>query len=146
MKDMKKVNFHIKQDEDGYPPVKVESVWAKAISGGLYEVDNIPFFTRDATVGDRITVRKDEYGNLWFREAAERSTHSLIRVVFFDRDCIEDVIKKLREIGCNTERMRPYNLVAVDVPDSVSLEAVQDFLELEYSKGRIDYEEALLRQ
>lgn len=145
MTDMKKLNFSINRDEDGYPPVDVESVWVRPVSGHLYEMDSIPFFTRDATVGDVILAREDENGNLWFQAIDQHSKHSLIRVVFFDRDCTEFVIEKLREIGCNTERMQQYNLVAVDVPGDVSLERVQDFLEMQSSEGHVDYEEALLR-
>lgn len=145
MSVMRKISFPIEQDESGYPPVDVESVWVKPVSGHLYEIDSIPFFTREATVGDVILTREDSNGNLWFQDIDRQSTHSLIRVVFFDHDCVDDVIEKLRAIGCSTERMQQFNLVAVDVPGNVSLERVQEFLHAQSSDGRIDYEEALLR-
>ena len=145
MTEMRKLSFSVERDEGGYPPVDVESIWVKPVTDHLYEVDSIPFFTREATVGDVILAREDASGNLWFQELDQRSTHSLIRVVFFDHDCEDNVIEKLRALGCSTERMQQFNLVAVDVPGNVALEQVQEFLHEQSSDGRIDYEEALLR-
>lgn len=145
MTAMRKLSFDVEQDDSGYPPVNVESVWVKPVSGHLYEMDSIPFFTREATVGDVISAREDPSGNLWFQEIDRQSMHSLIRVVFFDHDCVESVVEKLRASGCGTEQMQEFNLVAVDVPGDVSLERVREFLDAQSSDGRIDYEEALLR-
>jgi hypothetical protein len=39
-----KVLFQLEQDEDGYPPASVESLWALPKGEGLFQVDNIPFF------------------------------------------------------------------------------------------------------
>ncbi len=39
-----KIVFELQQDEDGYPPVTRESLWATPTDGGLYRLDNIPFF------------------------------------------------------------------------------------------------------
>ena len=142
---MRKLSFIVERDDSGYPPVDVESIWVKSVVDNLYEVDSIPFFTREATVGDVILAREDESGDLWFQKIDQRSTHSLIRVVFFDHDCEDGVIEKLRAFGCGTERMQQFNLVAVDVPGDVALEQVQKFLHAQSSDGRIDYEEALLR-
>ena len=81
MADGVKIHFQLEQDEDGYPPVAVESVWAQpAGQTGEYIVDNVPFFTRDATIGDTVRVREDD-GNLWFERVVARSTNSLVRVV-----------------------------------------------------------------
>ena len=144
MASLTKIHFRIDQDEDGYPPVAVESLWAKPI-GGCYEIDSIPFFTRDATVGDLVRAVPDATGALWFAGTDHASHHSLIRVVFFDVACTDPVTKRLEALGCGTEGMKAYKLVAVDVPADAELGAVQDFLRSESSAGHIDYEEALLR-
>ena len=84
-----KVHFRLVQDEDGYPPVSVESVWAQpSTKAGEYVLDNIPFFAREATIGDVVQVREEE-GHLWFDKVVRRSQNSLVRVVFFDRAAVE---------------------------------------------------------
>ncbi len=139
-----KVNFRITQDDDGYPPVAVESLWANPL-GAHFEIDSIPFFTRDATVGDLVRAAPDSDGSLWFSGIEHASHNSLIRVVFFDPDCTESVAKKLESFGCGSEGMKSYKLLAVDVPERVDLVEIQNFLRVEASAGRLDYEEALLR-
>ena len=140
-----KVHFQLEQDEDGYPPIAVESVWAQPSAGeNEYVIDNVPFFTRDATLGDTVAVRRDG-GDLWFERTVHRSRSSLIRVVFFDRSVVKDVQDHLISLGCQAEHFEVYNLLAVSVPPSTALESVQDYLQAQARAGTIDYEEAILR-
>lgn len=145
MIESRKLSFRIEQDDDDYPPVAVESIWVTPTRDYLYEVDSIPFFTREATVGDLVRASEDQEGNLWFVNVEQRSTHSLIRIVFFDHDREDSVIEELKALGCGTERMQQFNLLAVDVPGPAPLNKVQEFLEAQSQSGYIDYEEALLR-
>ena len=146
MATLVKVYFRLVQDEDGYPPVAVETLWAKrGANRREYVIDNIPFFARDATIGDTVLVREED-GCRWFERLVRRSRNSLMRVVFFDRTCVERVSEHLVAQGCSTEYLRDHNLLAVNVPDSVNLADVQDYLQAEASTGSIDYEEPILRQ
>jgi Domain of unknown function (DUF4265) len=140
-----KIHFQLTQDEDGYPPVTVESAWAQSTDReDAYTIDNVPFFTRDATLGDTVAVRR-EGENLWFREMVQSSENSLIRVVFFDKNSVEDVHAALVALGCDVEHMKELNLLAVSVPPSTKIEDVQSYLQSQTDSGRIDYEEAILR-
>ncbi|MGK3969349.1 DUF4265 domain-containing protein [Sorangium sp. So ce118] len=141
-----KVYFRLVQDEDGYPPVAVESVWAQStIKAGEFVLDNAPFFAREATIGDTVLVREED-GHLWFEQVVHRSRNSLARVVFFDRTCIERVNEQLVAFGCSTEYTKTHNLLAVSIPETVNLRDVQNYLQAEASVGTIDYEEPILRQ
>lgn len=141
-----KVHFRLVQDEDGYPPVSVESVWAGAgTSGGEYVIDNVPFFAREATIGDVVQVH-DEGGHLWFDKVLRRSGNSLMRVVFFDHAAVESVNERLMGFGCSTEYFKAHNLLAVSIPSGVNLREVQGYLQAEVSAGTLDYEEPILRQ
>jgi hypothetical protein len=40
---MVKIAFKLEQDEDGYPPAEVETVWAQE-DNGYYIIANVPFF------------------------------------------------------------------------------------------------------
>lgn len=140
----KKVVFRLEQDADGYPPATTESVWANEVGEGRYQLDNIPFFTREATLGDVVHARSED-GELVFAGIARRSSNSLIRVVYFDPTDPQDVRDELEKLGCATEWMEDFDLIAVNVPDSVPLADVQKALEAGSTAGRWDYEEAILR-
>lgn len=139
-----KINFKLQPDADGYPPVAVESLWANPV-GRAFEIDSIPFFTSDATVGDMVLAVPDQTGALWFDSVEHQSQHSLIRVVFFEPECERLVAARLTALGCSTEGMKAFKLLAVDVPVDVKLSDVQDYLRTEVSAGRLDFEEPLLR-
>lgn len=141
-----KIYFNLDQDEDDYPPVAVESLWAEpGAVEGEFIVDNVPFFIRDVTMGDAVVVREED-GCRWFNGVISRSHNSLIRVVFFDRNCIEEVGKSLATMGCSTEFSREHNLMAVNIPGETELTDVQAYLKSEAESGRLDYEEPILRQ
>lgn len=141
-----KIHFHLTQDEDGYPPVAVESLWAEAgTKSGEYVIDNIPFFVRDATIGDTVRVR-EEKGHCWFDGVVSRSQNSLVRVVFFDQESVEKVSEQLVARGCIVEYSKDYNLMAVNIPYSVNLKNVKNYLQQEVDAGAIDFEEPILRQ
>jgi hypothetical protein len=146
MTDQVKVFFHLNQDEDGYPEVSVESVWAKPTGcADEYIVDNIPFFIREATIGDTLKVIKED-GVLWFDSLLRGSGNSLIRVVFFEDLSKEKVNEKLNAMGCSTEYSKDHNLLAVNIPAEVNLPDVQAYLQSESDLGRIDFEEPILGQ
>lgn len=141
-----KVYFRLQQDEDGYPPVAVESVWAQpGANDREYVIDNIPFFASDATLGDTVLVRNEE-GCHWFDRLVRPSENSLLRVTFFDRGAAERVSERLTWLGCSVEHFTKYNILAVSVPTDTKLTDVQEYLRLEADAGIIDYEEPILRQ
>lgn len=140
-----KVHFHLEQDEDGYPPVAVESLWADpSVEPDEYVIDNVPFFVRDATIGDTVRVREKD-GHRWFDSLVSRSQNSLVRVVFFDQGCVEAVSERLVTLGCSIEYLREHNIMAVSISVSVNLTDVQAYLQAETDAGRIDFEEPILR-
>jgi hypothetical protein len=140
-----KVHFPIEQDQDGYPPVAVESLWAATCNQpDLYRIENIPFFARVATLDDVISVRPGK-GGYWFDGLVHRSGNSLVRVSFEDRSVAETLAGRLEALGCAVERIAAYNIFAVSVPAAVALHEVRTVLGEALSTGDIDYEEALLR-
>lgn len=92
-----KILFALQPDEDGFPPYVCESVWATKGDDGCYKVDNIPFFTREATLGDVIEVTEEEE-ELWFARTIVPSSNSLIRVIYFDHGNYETIRHSLEEI------------------------------------------------
>jgi len=145
MEKAEKIYFRVVRDTDGYPPVDVESVWAtKRGVSEQYVLDNVPFFAKDATIGDVVEARKED-GKKWFARIICRSPNSLIRIVFFDEGALERVNATLVGLGCSTEYLKSHNVLAVSVPKPATLEQVQDYLAQESSGGSLDYEEPILR-
>lgn len=146
MTERVKIFFQMQQDEDGYPPITVESVWATPSEKvGEYVLDNIPFFFREATFEDTVKAY-EENGQLWFDCLTVNSSNSLIRVVFHDREYEPRIEKELAGLGCEVEYFEQYNLLAVSIPGGVKLSDVQAYLAHETDAGTIDYEEPILRQ
>ncbi len=142
-KDWVKIVFELEQDEDGYPPETVESLWAEDLGKGLYRIDSIPFFAYDVSRGDTVRALERE-GELLFDEAIERSGHATLRVKVADEADVERVRDRLRALACESELSHLTGLFGVDVPSSADYEAVRAFLDGEESRERLDYEEAAL--
>jgi len=141
-----RIHFRLEQDEDGYPPVAAESVWAQpGLIPGQYVIDNVPFFVREATVGDTVSAQEED-GLRWFSSLISRSRNSLVRIVFFDKSRVKATSEHLVAMGCSTEYLREHSLMAVSVPAEVALADVQAYLQSEADSGSIDYEEPILRQ
>jgi hypothetical protein len=146
MKQLSKVFFSLAKDDEGYPDVSVESVWATQASlANEYVLDNVPFFIRDATIGDVVQTRNDE-GVLWFEAVVCESKNSLIRAVFFNTDYVQRVESEIAKIGCQSEYSGDFKLLAINVPAEVDLARVQAYLSAEADLGVLDYEEPILRQ
>jgi len=116
-----KIFFELQQDEEGYPPVTCESVWATPVAQGLYRLGNIPFFARGVAYEDVVSAVRMDDGTLGFVEVVRPSGHSTLRVIAYEESDAPVLRHKLEEIGCDTEQSHIPNLFAVDVPSSVSL-------------------------
>lgn len=144
MRDRVKIFFRIEQDDDGYPGVGSESVWAQRASvGGLFSIDNIPFFATDANFGDLVSVDEND-GVLWFRGVVHEAPCSLMRVVFFDADEKDRIYRALMDAGCRAEYWDERKLLAVSVPNE-TVSRVEALLDREVENGVLDYEEPILR-
>ncbi len=141
----RKIAFPLVQDQDGHPPVTAESVWASEAPNGYYKLDNIPFFETEATLDDIIEVSEQD-GELTFSRMIRESNNSLVRVVYFEGTNPRLVREEVERLGCSTEWMEQFSLIAINVPSGVSLAEVQDLLAEGATKERWDYEEPILRQ
>ena len=141
-----KILFALEQDEDGYPPVNVESVWARKTSDNFYELDNIPFYVRGISYKDVVDVARDDEGALNFKNIVRRSGHSTVRVIVSDLKDRDDLRKKLEDFGCSWEGSNQPSLIAVDIPPEVKLASVLQFLEKGFEQERWDYEEAFIAE
>ena len=149
---MVKVFFAL-EHEDDWPPVSVESVWARPTQEPhRYVIENTPFFAFDATLGDvvvaerRPTSDKSEAETLWFRERIKWSGNALIRLIVRRKETEEQIVSWLQRIGCVCEGFDRFALIAVSVPREVDQATVQEFLLRHEEAGDVYVEEAILRE
>ena len=140
-----KVFFQFEQDEDGYPPATVESLWALPKDEGLFQLDNIPFFATGVALGDIVSAT-EEKGVLRFQEVIQPSGHSTLRVAISKVADVPAVRVLFEQKGCSVEQSHLPRLIAVDVPPSIPLESLHPVLEAGREQGRWDYEEACLAE
>jgi len=139
-----KINFKLQQDQEGYPPVAVETVWAQKAEPEGFFLDNIPFFEREATLGDLVFATERD-AVLWFERIIKPSGNSLLRLVFFDNAPMDQIRQEIRNLGCESELFQEHMLLAINVPPEQSLKTIQEYLASAAARGWIDYEEPILR-
>lgn len=145
MTDLIKIVILLEKDEDGYPPVETESVWARSAGEGRAVLDNIPFFATVATLGDTVEYA-DVDGELQFVRVLEHSGNSLIRVYYRDDANAGPITTALVGLGCEVERDQIHHLLAVSVSASVSLTGVQAYLGATAEELDLEFEEPILMQ
>ncbi|MGH8176949.1 MAG: DUF4265 domain-containing protein [Steroidobacter sp.] len=117
--------------EDDWPPVAKEGLSCTVCKGG-YRVDVPPFFIKDLSVGDVVTVQRNEMGDVVSWSHVRKSKRSTVWIMVAGDHSIEDVIDCLKRLRCNIERFTQYRYFAVDVPEecpAISLDECLDFLD-----------------
>lgn len=143
-KQERKVIFRLEKDEDDYPPNDYEGLWATPVENGHYSVDNIPFFVRDISPGDIISI-KDEEGKLFFDSVVAASTSSVIRVIVYDEGNVPMLRDSLHNLGCETEQSHIANLISVEIGQEVDFDTVTHFLNEGENRDEWEYETASIR-
>jgi len=139
-----KIFFHLQKDEDGYPPNDWEAMWGYEVESGLYSLDNVPFFANGVSWKDVVSVeRKDN--ELHFNGVIQPSGHSVLRVIAYDQSMTAKIHEELRKLGCGTEQSHLPSLLSVDVPPSVQIRPILEFLSKGFEDDLWDYEEACMR-
>lgn len=98
-----------------------ESMWAKPLGDGLYEIDNIPFYAYGINYGDVVFASQKTFDQKPQIERVVRpSGHRTIRVIFFhtvSRERQDALIESFKIFGTICER-EDAKFIALDVaPD-----------------------------
>src|SRR5688572_8638585 len=94
-----KVFFKLEQDEDEWPPVSVESVWADRVGENRFKLNNVPYFAKDVSYGDIIECEILE-DVPWFLRLLESSNNSTVHVFCFDSKIMSDFTAWLKSKNC----------------------------------------------
>ncbi|TWF92913.1 DUF4265 domain-containing protein [Saccharopolyspora dendranthemae] len=141
-----KVIFPLTPDDDGYPPVSAESLWAEqAGEEGVCTLQNTPFFAWNVSNGDRVHVAPDEQGATYVA-VISRGGHTTVRLIELDDgEGFENLLAELVRAGCGVERSNLAGLVAVDVPPGVDLDLVRGLIQPGVDEGLWDAEESCIQ-
>jgi hypothetical protein len=140
----KKIFFQLNEEEQELAQATTESVWALETKDGSYLIDNIPFFTHQASLGDVVDVTSIN-GKAYFSSLIQPSSNSLLRVILLNAQEAEHLRSKLSDLGCSSEQSHLRSLFSVNVPPETSITEVRSILEDGVHRGLWDYEEAILR-
>jgi hypothetical protein len=114
--------------EDEWPPVSVECL-PFAVSEEHFEALVPPLFVSDMSVGDIIaaTLDEEEFVESWSHvHRSGRTTIWLLRLGQTDE--IAEALARLRELECNTVSLDSAGCYAVDIPESLTMSAVDEIL------------------
>ena len=144
--DRVRVLFSITPDEDGYPPVRVEGLWARRQTNGNIVLDNIPFYAMGVGAGDEVSVKLSP-GNkaIWFDSIVKSGGTSVFRIFSKDIHALDQIKMPLLALGCPSEVDEKMGLIAFEVPSGSDIAPVLDFLMSGQSEDRFDFEEGVLR-
>lgn len=151
MSDLVKVRFALDRDENGWPPVESEGLWALSLKGHLYRLDNTPWFVRGVAADDVVEAHADADGVLWFVGVRERSGRIVVRIIpRFDGSLSGDrqaVLDEFAAMGVTGEGMSsPVNMVALDIGPGAPLSSVKSLLYDGEGDGRWHYEEGCITE
>jgi hypothetical protein len=141
-----KLCFELEREDEDWPPVRTENVWARPVGDDEYELDNIPWFARGVAIGDRVRAFRDDDGVLTFRDKVAWSGRYTIRVIptaeGSSREQIEEVIAAFHPLGAECEGGLPaFKIVALDIPPTARLSEIKALLEQGEAEGRWGWEE-----
>lgn len=140
-----KIAFELDQDENGYPPDTVETMWAVALEqADHYCLDNIPIFAKGVSSEDVVRA-KDDGNRPVFRNLEHSSGNSVIRVFVTDASEARSARDTFRDLGCASEQSYIPKLFALEIPRTVSALPIMALLEEGLRSYRWEYEIGVLR-
>lgn len=139
-----KIEFELEQDEDGYPPLRYERLWATPRPDGLYSIDSIPFFVVGISADD-VVEADDIDGALRFRKLVRASGNSTFRVVVSAASDLEKVRAAIIAHGARCECNLQMGMLALEIASTQEIRPLLEYLVDERAKGVLDMEEGALR-
>ncbi len=145
------VVFSLEVDEDGWPPVGSERVWAYDVGNGRYRIDNVAWFVPDLAVGDIVVAREpDPDQHPVFERIESRSDHVTVRLIVFRQGPMEGRLERAVEafagLGVWAEGIAQYGMVALDIPPHADLRRIHELLCQGADDGLWEWEEGRVTQ
>ena len=132
---------------DGYPPVSMESIWAEVTEEGYLKINNIPFYSKEISLGDIVSGIQTEENYLLYDKTIIHSKNSTLRIVFFNENqkFKDKILTKLIDLGCESEAFNA-NFHAINIPIQVDIEEIYNFFDEFVETNDLDYDTGYLAQ
>lgn len=135
MEGRDEIRINLKLDPDSWHETDSEGVWTKFIAAigdkAIVEVDNIPFFSKSVSFGDRLLVALVD-NRPQIESVIERGGHSTYRIFVEDENAeASALLGLLKASGCDWEKtfFKGGELYALDIPPETDIHDVYDLLE-----------------
>lgn len=118
-----------------------EEIWAFDCGSDEYEVDSVPFFAYNISIGDIVLAPKDDISKKpTFQRVVQKSGNNTIRLLFdlsqTPLNEISAMLSQLREYGCGYEGYND-SYYSINIPASVTYGIILNFLR----EKNVDFEE-----
>ena len=119
---------------DADAPSATETLWAKSLGDGLYQLDNAPWYARGCALGDIVRCVEEEGGLPRFAEVVRPSGNRTVRIFVPDgprrQHTKESMAEFLRSHDCSYEGMgSEKGLIAVTIPEEVRSDTIFEYLD-----------------
>lgn len=130
---------HARVEHKGAADIR-ESLWARTLAEGLYEICCVPFFVYDLALGDEVSAASDDAGKLTLEAVVKRSGNQTFWVWFeepYDRRVWDTAYEGLARAGCLVEG---YNegLLAFNASSVEQAELAAEVLKEAADKGLLE--------
>jgi hypothetical protein len=141
------LKLRVTLDRDSWHELESEGIWTRVIrtlaEKVLVEIDNIPFFAKGLSIGDKVIARRSD-GELLLENVVERSGNSSYRIFVENEDAnISTELAKLKGKLCEWEmaKFRGGILRALNVPSSADIFEIYRLLKEGQANGIWYFEE-----
>lgn len=137
-----KIDFRL-DVKDGYPPISVESLNARPIEGGCFEILNTPFFAENVAYGDVVIASLQQDDRLVFESAETCSGFRAISIILFDHSLDVHLLDLLRGFHCVIEygEFGALRMMAIGIPAAVDYGPIRASLDEFERRGSLSYAE-----
>ena len=122
--------------------LKGESLWARALGRGLYEIKSIPFLAYDLNLGDVVRAKADSPDlKPEIRSLVRRSGNRTIRIIFNTTEQKRNqLLGVLKKMGVRHEGMNEGRYVTLNIPPDADYEAIEEKLKDVRRRKVLSYE------
>lgn len=114
-------------DDEEWPPYPAENVEAVLLAHDLAEIVGVPWFVTNLSRGDIVRVHHDGIGYVG-GAILSRGGHSTVHVMAATDDELRPAIRELAALGVDVRSGLEPPMLAIDVPENVSLTAAVGIL------------------
>jgi hypothetical protein len=146
--DRIRVVFQLEQN-DGWPPVASERLWAMPVDVDLVRIDNVPWFVRDLSLNDIVRTRaRAGEGDLEAVGKVSWSGNCTVRIIPYESGRfpggLQGVIDIFSPLGVRAEGIEQFGMIALSVPSSADIPGVKGLLIRGAEADWWDYEESCI--